>query len=186
MIETYTKDTLTREVLEQGVKLRVTDVHHSTAFQRACFDLKVFWEHGKGEQHTSEPYLFVEVYRGELFLRYDDTLDIFDSQPETEIHFDDGRASTVRYMQHHKAYIVNFSRQGCIEPVIWYAPNCFPDSLPNTWSREVVAVTNLRRVFSLSCMGTYWQRPRDFAEGEYVVAWADFPDIEQQSGGQGD
>ena len=67
MIKTYTKDTLTRGVLEQGVKLRVTDVHHSRAFQRACFDLKVFWEHGKGEQHTSEPYLFVEACRGNCF-----------------------------------------------------------------------------------------------------------------------
>src|SRR5699024_3281326 len=75
---------------------------------------------------------------------------------------------------------IKADRQKRWEPVIWHAPNCFPDSLPNTWSREVVAVTNFRSVFSLSCMGTYWQRPRDFAEGEYVDAWADFPDIEQQ------
>jgi len=28
-------------------------------------------------------------------------------------------------------------------------------------------------------MGTYWQRPADFAEGEEVVAWVDFPDLER-------
>lgn len=118
MIKTYTKDTLTREVLERGVKLRVIDEQHSAAFQRACFDLKVFWAAGEGERHTSEPFLFVEVYRGILLLQYASGLAPFDFQPETEIHFDDGRASTVHYMQHHKAYIIDFSKQGCIETVI--------------------------------------------------------------------
>jgi len=119
MIKTYTKDTLTREVLERGVKLRVIDAEHSAAFQRACFDLNVFWWAGEGEQHTSEPYLFVEVCRGELLLRYDDTLDIFNSEPETEIYFDDGRLSTSPDTQFNKAYIIDFSRQGCIETVIY-------------------------------------------------------------------
>src|SRR5699024_1982361 len=91
MIKTYTKDTLTREVLEQGVKLRVTDVQHSRAFQRACFDLKVFWSQGEVVQYTGMPFLFVGLFRGKLSLKYSSVLDTFDSQPETEIYFDDGR-----------------------------------------------------------------------------------------------
>src|SRR5699024_7302016 len=118
MIKTYTKDTLTREVLERGVKLRVIDEQHSAAFQRACFDLKVFWWAGEGERHTSEPFLFVEVYRGITLLQYASGLAPFDFQPETEIYFDDGRLSTSPDTQFNKAYIMDFSRSGCIETVI--------------------------------------------------------------------
>ena len=118
MTKAYTKDTLTREVLERGVKLRVIDEQHSAAFQRACFGLNVFWPQGEVVQYTRKPFLFVRLYRGKISLWFATILSNFDFHPETEIHFDDGRAPTVHYMQHHKAYIIDFSKQGCIETVI--------------------------------------------------------------------
>src|SRR5699024_1540088 len=73
---------------------------------------------GEGERHTSEPFLFVEVYRGITLLQYASGLAPFDFQPETEIYFDDGRLSTSPDTQFNKAYIIDFSRSGCIETVI--------------------------------------------------------------------
>src|SRR5690625_3890424 len=93
MTKTYTKDTLTREVLERGVKLRVIDEQHSRAFQRACFDLKVFWPQGEVVQYTGMPFLFVGLFRGKHSLKYSSVLDVFDSQPETEIYFYDEKES---------------------------------------------------------------------------------------------
>src|SRR5699024_9409058 len=72
MTKAYTKDTLTREVLERGVKLRVIDEQHSAAFQRACFDLNVFWPAGGVAQYTRKPFLFIEVCRGRLLFKYAD------------------------------------------------------------------------------------------------------------------
>lgn len=118
MIKTYTKDTLTREVLESGVKLRVIDEQHSRAFQRACFDLKVFWPQGEVVQYTGMPFLFVGLFRGKHSLKYSSVLDVFDSQPETEIYFDDEQESAATDTQAQRAYTINFSRQGCIETVI--------------------------------------------------------------------
>src|SRR5699024_8118032 len=79
MTKTYTKDTLTREVLERGVKLRVIDEQHSAAFQRACFGLNVFWPQGEVVQYTGMPFLFVGLFRGKHSLKYSSVLDVFDS-----------------------------------------------------------------------------------------------------------
>src|SRR5699024_2696524 len=87
MIKTYTKDTLTREVLERGVKLRVIDEQHSRAFQRACSDLEVFWPQGEVGHYTELPFLFVGLLRGKLSLKYSSVLATVDSRAETEIYF---------------------------------------------------------------------------------------------------
>ena len=44
------------------------------------------------------------------------------------------------------------------------------------WSRQVVAITNLSRVYKLCFMGgSDWQRPAAFKKGERVEYWIDFP-----------
>ncbi len=48
-----------------------------------------------------------------------------------------------------------------------------PECLPDKWSAEVAAVSDLGDVFQLSCMGGYWQRTRAFiASGATeIVKW---------------
>ena len=123
MIKTYTKDTLTREVLERGVKLRVIDAEHSAAFQRACFEYGVAWSAptflgnvGK-IFHTERPYLTVESFGGVLCFSYTNSESYFNSDSCIEIYFDDGRASITADMEFRKAYIIDFSKQGCIETI---------------------------------------------------------------------
>lgn len=119
MIKTYTKNTLTREVLEGGVKLRVIDETHSRAFQRACLDIGARWIYGWNVPNmVNMPYLYVIPWGFGLNIYCSVTEEAFNDDPSTEIYFDDGRASTIHYMQHHKAYIIDFSKQGCIETVI--------------------------------------------------------------------
>jgi len=88
MIKTYTKDTLTREVLDQGVKLRVIDADHSEAFQRACFERGADWYMNDLEvQYTDKPYIFAKWN-----LTYDEKESTFIEEVNyQEIYFDDGR-----------------------------------------------------------------------------------------------
>lgn len=52
-----------------------------------------------------------------------------------------------------------------------------PASEPGTWSKEVIAVTELGDVFKLSCMGEYWQRPSAMEDHDKVYKWCEMPDL---------
>jgi len=88
MIKVYSAETLTREALEQSVKLRVIDEEHSKAFQRAVLDLGVDWFTSEGEaQYTDKPYLYVN-----WTIRYGEKESTFlEERTFQEIYFDDGR-----------------------------------------------------------------------------------------------
>lgn len=88
MVKTYTAETLTREALEQGVKLRVIDTDHSRAFQEAVLDLGVDWFTWEGKaQCTDKPYLYVR-----WTITYGEKESTFlEERTFQEIYFDDGR-----------------------------------------------------------------------------------------------
>ena len=124
MIKAYTKDTLTREVLKRGVKLRVIDAEHSAAFQKACFNLGIFWL--AGPRHViNEDSRFIYAYRNGLTCSQTVSAPLFRDADLTEIRFNDGRygvdtqtLSSPPDTQFNKAYTINFSKQGCIDTVI--------------------------------------------------------------------
>ncbi|ENT2009297.1 TPA: hypothetical protein ACIVL7_002234 [Salmonella enterica subsp. enterica serovar Chester] len=39
-----------------------------------------------------------------------------------------------------------------------------PESKEGQWSKEVIALTDTGDVFKLSCMGSYWQRTKEFID----------------------
>lgn len=56
-----------------------------------------------------------------------------------------------------------------------------PDGDKGKWTREVVAVTNAGKLYSLAYMhgesGGVWQRPAAFDDGEEVLWWAEMPSV---------
>lgn len=91
MVKTYTKDTLTREVVKKGVKLRVEDEAHSESFQRALDELGIGWNSCVGRiKHTDKPFLYVRDYS---ITFGDDEGDFLEEDAFQEIKFDDGRHS---------------------------------------------------------------------------------------------
>ncbi|QDH93809.1 hypothetical protein [Pseudomonas phage vB_PaS_IME307] len=64
----------------------------------------------------------------------------------------------------------------------WKPAHTPPEGLPGNWTKDVVAVTNLRNVYRIAYFcperggDGVWQRPMAFTKGEVVEWWAHFPE----------
>lgn len=102
MTNTYTKSTLTREVLEEGVKIRIKSKEHNEAFQKACFKLGAVWS-GTGCTYVSPrgvgEFIFVVgcVTTGELLMTWG-TRETSKKRPDyRRIFFNDGENKDMEY-----------------------------------------------------------------------------------------
>ncbi len=70
---------------------------------------------------------------------------------------------------------------------MWEKAENPPDGQVNKWTRDVIAVTNYGKAYSLAYMhgenGGVWQRPTEFDIGEEVLWWAEHPADKQDKKG---
>jgi hypothetical protein len=72
------------------------------------------------------------------------------------------------------------------EKIPWMPADLPPDGLAGLWTREVVVITSLLRLDSISYFHGEngspgcWQRPSSFQPGEKVLRWTEYPCLEDE------